>query len=54
MLLRVYLLSGRNQATTVRYVEQLTSDRMSRQALAKQLDAITRATGLRLLDSCRF
>jgi hypothetical protein len=53
-LLRLYLLAGRNQATTVRYLEQLTGEQITRQALRKQLASIEVATGVRLLDSRRY
>lgn len=51
LLLRLYLLAGRNQSTTVRYLEQLTGEQITRQALRKQLAMIEAATKLRLLDS---
>lgn len=53
-LLRLYLLAGRHQATAVRYLEQLTGERITRQSLRKQLEAVEMATRLRLLESRRY
>lgn len=53
-LLRLYLLAGRSQVTAVRYLEQVTGERITRQALRKQLAVIEVATNVRLLEFRRY
>jgi hypothetical protein len=53
-ILRLYLLAGRSQVAAVRYLEQLTGERITRQALRKQLAAIQVATNVRLTEFRRY
>lgn len=50
-LLRVFLLARRNRTRAARYLELLHGQRISRQALTRQLEAIEVATKISLLKS---
>lgn len=50
-LLRLFLLAGRNRTRTAEYVELLGGQKISRQSVTRQLEAIEAATRLRLLKS---
>lgn len=50
-LLRLFLLAGRNRTRTAEYVELLGGQKISRQTVTRQLEAIEAATRMRLLKS---